>query len=396
MPTRSLDGAGAVKFALGSNIGRVRQLWGVEVSKKQARPKRIYSRSVFFTPAADSKNRCSVGRIRLSSVFSVAGTGKVAKIFNPVIRPYPVYVVNVVAGPNTVDIQPSKSVGLVSVTPQREADIAAVIDRPEANRVFQGNSSTGSSNYSDPHKNASLGVVVKQFAQTCCGKIGLSHDTVPSCSRSCFKVLNESANTLKAVTDSAQSQVAVEAQKTSNLPGFVAMIDVQLLRDSSANSTPVLLHGVQRSVLLDRQAVALAQTLCPGLGGRASLVGVFSQAFRLFGRSTLVALSSVSVTVTRTNAELIDRFIAIASAACFNLKSHDTTTSLIGQRPARVDSTGGLRYFITRSFSWIAEVTKCLYQIASKAVGVCMPTNHCGPFHPYGASAPSIASKEIS
>lgn len=249
MPTRSLDGAGAVKFALGSNIGRVRQLWGVEVSKKQARPKRIYSRSVFFTPAADSKNRCSVGRIRLSSVLRVAGTGNVAKIFNPVIRPYPVYVVNVVAGPNTVDIQPSKSVGLVSVTPQREADIAAVIDRPEANRVFQGNSSTGSSNYSDPHKNASLGVVVKQFAQTCCGKIGLSHDTVPS---------------------------------------------------------------------------------------------------------------------------------------------------LIGQRPARVDSTGGLRYFITRSFSWIAEVTKCLYQIASKAVGVCMPTNHCGPFHPYGASAPSTVTKETS
>lgn len=68
--------------------------------------------------------------------------------------------------------------------------------------------------------------------------------------------------------------------------------------------------------------------------------------------------------------------------------SHDVLQLLIGQRPARVISTGGPRHFITRSSSWIAKTTKCLYRAASKTAGFRMPTNHCGPFHPRGALAP--------
>ncbi len=68
--------------------------------------------------------------------------------------------------------------------------------------------------------------------------------------------------------------------------------------------------------------------------------------------------------------------------------SHDTVPSLIGQRPARVISTGGLRYFITRACSCAAVIAKCLHKAAIAAAAVCMPTNHCGPFHPNGALAP--------
>jgi len=80
-----------------------------------------------------------------------------------------------------------------------------------------------------------------------------------------------------------------------------------------------------------------------------------------------------------------------AQACCGKIGlSHDVSPvkKLIGQKPARVISTGGLRHFITRACSGPAEITKCLHQVACKAAGVCMPTNHCGPFHPHGASAP--------
>ena len=80
-----------------------------------------------------------------------------------------------------------------------------------------------------------------------------------------------------------------------------------------------------------------------------------------------------------------------AQALCGKRKiifSHDTVPSLIGQRPARVISTGGLRYFITRACSWIAEITKCLHLVASKATGVCMPAKHCSVLNPFGALTP--------
>ena len=78
-----------------------------------------------------------------------------------------------------------------------------------------------------------------------------------------------------------------------------------------------------------------------------------------------------------------------AQACCGKIiSSHDTVPSLIGQRPARVISTGGLRYFITRACSRIAEITKCLHLVASKATGVCMPAKHCSVLNPFGALTP--------
>ena len=178
--TTELDCAGAVKFALGSNIGRMRKLWGIEVSEEQARSEGVYSRSVLLTPTANPKKRGSVGCIRLSSVLGIARPSHIAKIFYSIIRLRPIDMINVTTRPNTVNIQPSKAVGLVSVASQREANVAVMVNKPKANRVFQRNSSAGSTDYCNPHKDASLGIVVKQFAQACCGKIGLSHDTVPS------------------------------------------------------------------------------------------------------------------------------------------------------------------------------------------------------------------------
>lgn len=63
---------------------------------------------------------------------------------------------------------------------------------------------------------------------------------------------------------------------------------------------------------------------------------------------------------------------------------HDTVLSLIGQRPARVISTGGLRHFITHACSGAAEITKCLHQAARAAVSVCMPANHRRFSNPLG------------
>ena len=59
-----------------------------------------------------------------------------------------------------------------------------------------------------------------------------------------------------------------------------------------------------------------------------------------------------------------------------------------GQRPARVDSTGGLRYFITHACSGAMGITKCLHQAALAAASVCMPANHRRTSNPFGALTP--------
>ena len=67
--------------------------------------------------------------------------------------------------------------------------------------------------------------------------------------------------------------------------------------------------------------------------------------------------------------------------------SHDVLQLLIGQRPVCVDSTDGLRHFITRPCSWVADITKCLQQSARRVVSACMPA-HSRFFAPYGALTP--------
>lgn len=153
-----------------------------------------------------------------------------------------------------------------------------------------------------------------------------------------FEISNESPDAFKVVPDSSQGNVTTQAQKTPNFSRVMAMINVQLSRRGAANSATPLLHGVQISVLLNRHAVTLAQTLRAILVGCASLLGVLLETPRLLFRSTLVALPPAAITVARANAKLINRFRATASAACFNSKSHDTTASLIGQRPGAIRS----------------------------------------------------------
>lgn len=70
--------------------------------------------------------------------------------------------------------------------------------------------------------------------------------------------------------------------------------------------------------------------------------------------------------------------------------SHDVSPvkKLIGQRPARVISTGGLRHFITRACSGAMGITKCLHQAALAAASVCMPANHRRLSSPLGALTP--------
>ena len=68
--------------------------------------------------------------------------------------------------------------------------------------------------------------------------------------------------------------------------------------------------------------------------------------------------------------------------------SHDTVPSLIGQRPACVISTGGLRYFITQAYSGATGITKCLHEAALAAAAVRMPAKHRRIFNPSGALTP--------
>lgn len=59
-----------------------------------------------------------------------------------------------------------------------------------------------------------------------------------------------------------------------------------------------------------------------------------------------------------------------------------------GQKPARVISTGGLRYFITRAFSGATGSPQCLHESAQHAADVRIPANHRRIFNPLGALTP--------
>lgn len=108
---------------------------------------------------------------RVLHVFCV---GSFSEVFNAVIRALPIYVVDLVGRPCTMNIEPSKPMSKV-------LDVINSDDPVATTYLRTGNlSNTHPSvqTYS-ARKHASVRVVIEKFAQACCGKIGLNHDVVP-------------------------------------------------------------------------------------------------------------------------------------------------------------------------------------------------------------------------
>ena len=100
----------------------------------------------------------------------------ITKVGYSVVARVAINVVSVPAWPDFINVKPRKPVGAVKLHFNSNKNVPVVPDaagnRPRLPPRFL-------SCYA-ACKHASLWVVVKQFAQARCGKIGLSHDTVPS------------------------------------------------------------------------------------------------------------------------------------------------------------------------------------------------------------------------
>jgi len=95
----------------------------------------------------------------------------VAQVANSIVRPDAVDVVNLVFWDASGRVKPCQTVGLPPVSVNPNNDVSVMVNPP-----------SGVANvysfvrFNAPCKHACFWIVVKNFAQTLCGKIGLSHD----------------------------------------------------------------------------------------------------------------------------------------------------------------------------------------------------------------------------
>jgi len=175
--TEALDCAPWVQPALSLNVGGVSFFGRSKAAKMQCLAHVLYAcrplfldRVVRGSYESRGANRCS-----RSEVLHIGLGRNIPKVCNSVIGRVPIHMVNVLFRPLAERVKPSQPVAVVpySINPNYAVSVAVGAAshfpcvRPEAK-------------LNAPCESATVGVVVKNFAQSLRGKIGLSHDAVLS------------------------------------------------------------------------------------------------------------------------------------------------------------------------------------------------------------------------
>jgi hypothetical protein len=160
--------------ALGLNVGGV----GFFRRVKCAEPAPLLVGLDASHPAAAARvhtDQTAIGADGLVRVLGVASTIHHPQVAQPVVVGHAVDMVDLAVGPLAVNVQPSKSVhGVLGAI---DSNDQVTIGSKCANDIANFDA-VGCSDFSG-HQSR-LGIVIKKFAQTFCGKIGLSHDAVLS------------------------------------------------------------------------------------------------------------------------------------------------------------------------------------------------------------------------
>lgn len=125
---------------------------------------------------SDAKDSASAVSPRALHVLRVLRPRCFAQVGNPVVGPVAVNVVNHTCRPRAIHVQPSKPMRWV----QRAADVDADVPVMLALAASGSAHKVGSKLAFEPSEHPRIRVIVQQFAQTRDGKIGGSHDAVPS------------------------------------------------------------------------------------------------------------------------------------------------------------------------------------------------------------------------
>ena len=157
-------------------VRRVRQFWRGKCPKVSALAVAI---DVCAPSRAMTAYPKQTGRLVVPSclchILHVKAVSYIAQVFNTIVCCVPVYVVNVIDGPRSVYVKPRKSVRPIKPAANSYNDVALSVHAPSLIAEFDA-----ATQVCFPLENASVGVVVKNLAQTRGGKIGSSHEAVLS------------------------------------------------------------------------------------------------------------------------------------------------------------------------------------------------------------------------
>lgn len=175
-----LNSAERVHFALGFKVSGMRLFWSCILPKVVAFPvdadlSKPRQRCSMFSFGNPKKPASAVGST-FAHVLLVFRFGCATQIGPSVVRSIPINVVNFVRRPFVSHVQPRKAMGFVGIAPN--LDCSVPLNGFKSARHGVGVNRIGHSDA--PRKNARFWIVMKKFAQTLRGKIGLSHDAVLS------------------------------------------------------------------------------------------------------------------------------------------------------------------------------------------------------------------------
>ena len=110
-------------------------------------------------------------------ILQVNGSRNVSQVAKGVVRPIPIFVVDVVLRPIASHVKPCQPMASIGLGLESYLEIP---QRIKASSDCADRCGPVSASLNDPRKNAGFWVVVKKLAQHLRGKIGLSHDAVLS------------------------------------------------------------------------------------------------------------------------------------------------------------------------------------------------------------------------
>ncbi len=327
MPTHKSNGASWVVDALGSQISRSRQLVCIECTKPSLLPATNLD---FGAPPVAS----FYDALRGVPIHGVFRSGYVSEIANPIIVSDAIDVVDLPIWKCPVNIKPSKPVSSVEMPKDGNSDVPLTIT--------VSNGLAASSVISTAFKHASFWIIVKSIFDGVLGKLA-----------GVFLNSDSWWPRLPTFLDVRYSIVRFVPVNMGN--GFLGPL--------SKNIEPCKSMGEMQSVINPNKNVAIVS----------------------FAASNIASLLICRRFFPDENTSFWVVVKHFAQACCGKIGlSHDTVPSLIGQRLARVDSTGGLRHFTTLACSGVLGITKHIHKAKTSLAG--FSTQFF--LNPFGASSP--------
>lgn len=170
-----LDCAGAMQHTFGGKVGFVGSLFCLKRAKRLTNAVRANYSAPFVGDWGDTQQARAAIVVCSSLVLQVPGARYLSQVFKSVVCADAVSMVNHPNGKRSVGVEPCEPVQRVRVKINLHPEVAVFF----VQRANWGVNRNAVACFDSPGKYACLRAVMEKFAQTFCGKIGISHAVVP-------------------------------------------------------------------------------------------------------------------------------------------------------------------------------------------------------------------------